>query len=646
MLKVAQKYIISFSKEKLGEISRFLAEKGVVEVIDQTPEESLQERLQEIDYKLASIDFVLSFLKPFAPQRSLIEKLKRPKILVKRDFFQRIAEQSRFLTKQIEEIEVLEKKIETLKQEKHQAQQDLKELEKFGDINFLIQSTGNCFCLVGEIKSGFWTRLEDFCLKNGLYQRALFYSPEEQTFLIIGLKEKKKEFLQFLEEIGGKVLDYSFKESPLQRKKKLIEFIKKREQELERCWKEVREKGKFFEKFKMYYDFLSYKKAQLQVQKATLKGSFLEYIIFWALPEDKKQLEKALKKKFPEAKDIQIFKIGVSEGEEQPVVLENKKMIAPFQYVTEIFGRPKANEIDPTPYLALFFIVFFGIAITDAGYGILLFLFMGLTLLFFRNLFKDTKLIELLLYGGVATFILGVLFGGFFGMSEQTLNKIPIFSKLKVIDPLKDTVLFMGLCFALGYLQIVFAEVVKIISAFSNKQKERIFNGFAWIGFYLAVLLLFLSFKLVFLKQIAIFATLISGLFLILVEGWGQKVFLIPLVGLIKVLQGVIGALSDVLSYSRLMALGLGTAVIALIVNQIAILFGGIIPYGGWLVAGLILVGGHIFNLGINALSGFIHSGRLQYVEFFPKFLEGGGRRFQPIKPEYKYIKVEGNKKQ
>ena len=144
-----------------------------------------------------------------------------------------------------------------------------------------------------------------------------------------------------------------------------------------------------------------------------------------------------------------------------------------------------------------------------------------------------------------------------------------------------------------------------------------------------------------FLAGIGKIGLLLFGLGLFWVEARGQKIFLIPLIGGIKVLQGFINTVSDVLSYSRLMALGLGTGVIALIVNQIAFLIGGMIPFVGWIVTGLILIGGHVFNLGINALGGFIHSARLQFVEFFPKFMEGGGRRLKPMGEELKFIKIK-----
>lgn len=105
-------------------------------------------------------------------------------------------------------------------------------------------------------------------------------------------------------------------------------------------------------------------------------------------------------------------------------------------------------------------------------------------------------------------------------------------------------------------------------------------------------------------------------------------------------LYGLVGYLSDVLSYSRLLALGLATGIIAMVINLIAVLFRDMIPYVGWAVAILILIGGHLFNLVINVLGAFIHSGRLQFVEFFPKFMEGGGARFKPLRRESKYVEI------
>ena len=101
--------------------------------------------------------------------------------------------------------------------------------------------------------------------------------------------------------------------------------------------------------------------------------------------------------------------------------------------------------------------------------------------------------------------------------------------------------------------------------------------------------------------------------------------------------------MSDILSYSRILALGLATAIIGLAVNIVADLVGGL-PYIGWLLMIVVFIGGHIFNLLINALGSFIHSGRLQFVEFFTKFMEGGGKQFKPFSKKSKYIFLKSSK--
>jgi V/A-type H+-transporting ATPase subunit I len=129
---------------------------------------------------------------------------------------------------------------------------------------------------------------------------------------------------------------------------------------------------------------------------------------------------------------------------------------------------------------------------------------------------------------------------------------------------------------------------------------------------------------------------------LVLTQGSDKKNIIAKLLSGVLSLYGLVGYMSDVLSYSRILALGLATAIIALAVNTIAELTGGI-PYIGWLLMTIIFVGGHVFNLVINALGSFIHSGRLQFVEFFTKFMEGGGDEFKAFSKKSKYIYIKNN---
>ena len=109
-------------------------------------------------------------------------------------------------------------------------------------------------------------------------------------------------------------------------------------------------------------------------------------------------------------------------------------------------------------------------------------------------------------------------------------------------------------------------------------------------------------------------------------------------------LASTIFYIGDILSYVRLMALGMVTAGFAMAINQMAVMAGGL-KFVGPILAVLVLLGGHLFNLGISALGSFVHSLRLQYVEFFPKFFEGGGKLFEPFSRQYKYVYINKEEK-
>ncbi len=639
MLKVAKKYILAFEKANRNEISNLIAKEGSFEMIEiqkDNKEEQTLKNLQEAEYKLATLDFTIGYLAPFAKKPPLLSKIKNPKILIKRSLECSIGKENIF--QEAKRIEKIEKKLDVLKKEEKDNLAAFIDLEKFNGLTFSPQDTKECFFLVIGLSKIQNEKFSPVAKENNLHQKHLTSLMAKEIFLIAGLKTEKEKIISAIKGLKGEVLPYNYEKTPAQERMDLQNKLEEIEKTIVSLQKELEIKAKNLENFKIYRDVLAIEKTNWEIKNKTMAQGLLDYIVFWGYEKE----TAVLKKKVLEiSENAQVIELALEKGEEPRVILENHKLIKPFQYVTEIFGMPKPGEIDPTPYLALFFILFFGVCLTDAGYGILLIVFTALPLIFFKKTLSNNMLLKLLFYGGISTLAMGVLFGSYFGSTTQTLQKFPFLYKLKMLDPIEDTVLFMALSFGIGYLQVAFAQVIKIISGRKNNNKEMLLNGLAWLIFYCSlVFFIIYKIKIPSLKNIA-FPFLAGSIgFLIFAESLGQKIFLKPLVGSIKILQGIIGTISDVLSYSRLVALGLATAVIALIVNQIAFLLGGMVPYVGWILTVLVLIGGHIFNLVINALGAFIHSGRLQFVEFFPKFLEGGGKRFNPIKPELKYIKV------
>lgn len=341
-------------------------------------------------------------------------------------------------------------------------------------------------------------------------------------------------------------------------------------------------------------------------------------------------------------------------GDDVPVILENWKILQPFELITKIYGMPAYNEVDPTPFLAPFFFLFFGFCITDAAYGIVLILFSLLMLKRLRLGWMGNRFFRLLLYGGISTLVLGAMTGGWFGNAIDMIAKADksfMFlerakDSIVLLNPMENPMKLLIVALALGLTQIWFGHVVAIYGNAKNKryldavmdQGSMLIFLFGFTGLILEVLnvapkeLLRLFTILTVLGSVSIVLTAGRSY-----PGIGSKLFY----GVFALYNSFSGYLSDLLSYSRLWALGLVTGVMAATSNMMAVIIGGMIPYVGFVVTVLILLGGHTLTLAMNLLGAFIHPIRLQFVEFFSKFFKGGGRSFEPLRLENKYVIIE-----
>jgi V/A-type H+-transporting ATPase subunit I len=311
------------------------------------------------------------------------------------------------------------------------------------------------------------------------------------------------------------------------------------------------------------------------------------------------------------------------EAEQTPAILKNPEIIKPFEIITSLYGLPQHKIIDPTIYLAPFFFVFVGLCVSEAGYGLV----MALLSFLYLKLAKpqgDTKLfLRLLFYLGVSNVIFGTLVGGWFGFPIKSLM---------LIDPLKDPIPFLILSLALGFVQVLLSTFLSLVKEYRAGNKV---GAIAVKGGWLLLLPSLVAYLI--LKQPVFGILAIVGATGIVFFASPSRNPIARFFGGLYALYGISGYLSDTLSYSRILALGLSTGVIAMVVNSL-VQIAWKIPFVGWLAAVLIFVGGHLFNLGISFLGGFVHSMRLQFVEFFTRFYQAGGKPFKPFKLENKYI--------
>ncbi|MGI6633377.1 MAG: V-type ATP synthase subunit I [Bacillota bacterium] len=337
-----------------------------------------------------------------------------------------------------------------------------------------------------------------------------------------------------------------------------------------------------------------------------------------------------------EFREIELTSEDPDPDDDVPVFLENHPIIAPFEVVTNIFGFPQYNEIDPTPFLAPFFWIFFGICLGDAVYGIAL--TIGAWWFIKSQGLKPPgdKLLRLLMYSGLATVLAGAATNSW--MADMFTVFLPgtaierTLSGIALINPIEDPLTMLVVSFAFGLFQIWVGIGVKMLSDFRNgNYAEGIWSSGSWLVFLPGLILWVVSKAGVIDGTVPTYVMAVGALMVMYGASRNQKNILLKPFSGVYGLYGIVSYFSDTLSYSRLLALGLASAIIGVVVNKVAQLAVDMVPYVGWVMLPIIMLGGHVFNLVINALGSFIHSGRLQFVEFFTKFFEGGGKPFKPL---------------
>lgn len=353
----------------------------------------------------------------------------------------------------------------------------------------------------------------------------------------------------------------------------------------------------------------------------------------WITEEDGPKLEDILEKRFD---DIYVGFEDPKENESPPIVLKNNPLVEPFEMITSMYALPKPDEVDPTPILTPFYIVFFGMMMGDVGYGLLM-LAISIFALKFLDIKDETKkLVKIILYCSIPTIIFGFLFGGFFG------NAIPM--KPLWVNPVDKPMDVLYVSMAMGIVHLFTGLGVKAYWLIKNgKVMDAVFDVFFWYALLSGLIWMLVS-SMASLPggNIAKYIAIAGAIGLLLTQGRSNASLAGKIFGGIYGLYGVTSYIGDVLSYSRLLALGLATSLIGTSFNLLIKLLGK--GAFGYVFGVVIFICGHTFNFLIGMLGTFVHTCRLEYLEFFGKFYEGGGRPFTPLKLKTKFVKFNTEK--
>lgn len=354
--------------------------------------------------------------------------------------------------------------------------------------------------------------------------------------------------------------------------------------------------------------------------------------------------------------DAEVTPVGPLE--DPPVLLKNNKFSRPIESVLKSYALPRKNEVDPTFVMSIFYYVMFGLMFSDAAYGLILVAVSSIAILKFKNMPQGIKMfLNMFFWCGISTIFWGVMMSSYFGDLVTVVSGTFFGHEVSIpplwIDPLAEPMTLLMFCFLIGVIHLSVGFIFKGIQNVRDGDKIGvIFDTVFPVALAYGLILVLMNsgifeglagWKLT-LPPIVInvcwIVAGVSALGVILTGGresknWVKRV----MKGLYALYNTVAGWLSDILSYSRLLALGLATGVIASVFNKLGSLFGsGIVTV---LIFIVIFVIGQLLNFFINVLGAYVHSNRLEFVEFFGKFYEGGGREFTPLRMNTKHYKIE-----
>lgn len=387
----------------------------------------------------------------------------------------------------------------------------------------------------------------------------------------------------------------------------------------------------------MYYDVETTRQTFADAKKRMFNTEYTSILTGWVPEKAEEEVIVEL-----EAANAAYELREPTEEEDAPVLLENNKFATAFEPVVGLYSLPKYGSFDPTMVMSIFYLIIFAFMFADVGYGLLLFAgcMLGLKLMKPRGGLK--KFLQMFAYCGLACMVTGVLFGGYFG-DLPTKMAVNMFGAAEEADlslwfnPINDPMTFLVVSLAIGAIHLVGALCVKFYVLWaSGKRLDAVFDAGGWILVFLGAAVAIVGVALGnAMSKVGLVFVIIGYLTLICTQGRAEKSPVMKVLKGLMALYDTISYVSDLLSYSRILSLGLASAVIASVFNLIGTMGG--LSFGGIVIFIIAVLVGHLLNIAINVLGSFVHTSRLQYIEFFGKFYEDGGRAFVPLEPAAKY---------
>lgn len=477
-------------------------------------------------------------------------------------------------------------------------------------------------------------KLSQLLAREDFYVERLFQNDLEQGLVVYANRSAKHELKEFLDTLHFEQFDFPFEKLPAEQ----LEDFKVERSELLAEQKTdaatLKSLSQDYADLMLLEEDLYNQKERLRAEQLLASGQELVGLSGWVREDEVVHLKELLDESLPKGSYISLIDDAEVSEKEIPTQLVNHPLIEPFELLTEMYSLPKYSEIDPTPYMAPFYAVFFGMMVADIGYGLLMFLGTGYALTRMKQskgIRKNMKLFHILSY---PTILWGLFFGSFFGI------ELPF----HILSTSTDVISILILSVVFGFVQLMFGLAIN--TGLQIKAKDypaAVSDGIGWLGLLVGVILLVLQSVTgqAVLGEVGKWVLIVNAVLIVLGTAAGSKNKFLGLGSGLYKLYGATSYIGDVASYTRLMALCVSGASIASSFNMVV----GLLPPLARFSVGIpLILALQALNLGMSLLGAYVHAIRLQFVEFFGKFYEGGGRAFKPLKTYEKYTDLKTRK--
>ena len=634
-----EKYRIATHREEAPRLMILLQDFGVLE-LSKVSDESLQENeLAVFDHHRDSsrLDTALKFISKFHKEGGLRAALEGGRVHTTEKEITKLVSEIDF-ENLVNKIQDLEANLNELERNLHRLKDEHNLFQAWERLSLPLNEDMETEITLTLPLRGAGRPILDF--QKEVTEKTILVSFEnvsDTTILVTYLKEEKEIIDEAIGNLGLERVSLPKREGTVA--KELL-FITKEQEKLEKEKEQLELEitklaEKHIDELKILSDYYLWKKEQLDLALTAPSTDNVSIFEAWIPKNSVSEIKSKLEN---EIKLLVIEPCALKENEVPPTEIKNGKFVNAFETITRLYGLPTHEDLDPTPFLSIFFFVFFGLCLGDVGYGLILSLITGFVLSKYYLDATVKQLVTLLFYGGLGSMIAGVFLGGYLGIDPALLPSF--ISDFQLVDPVKSPLPIFYLSLSLGFLHIVFGVWLKLWRQVkAGNVMDGILDDGPWLLFFIGLVAMILNMvgalegildpQYSYLINWYIYGTLAL---IVLTQGRTSKNIFAKLLFGVLSLYNLVGYFSDVLSYSRILALGLATSALSFSINLIASFIGSLLPgFLGTIVTILILIAGHTLNVTIGIMSAFIHSARLQFVEFFSKFLIGSGRTFKPF---------------